>query len=120
MLATMLLGNNPSATVQTFTPNRPDHPFTNRIGLHRQLRRMITVLRSNFRYARVHRFHDITTHSSRTPQENIHDAAPLTPTARAQARPPPIDVGIQASEVSPIPSEDPAHRVPGRCEDAPD
>src|SRR5437870_4404154 len=49
---------------------------------------------------------------------SIRDATRPTPTARARAHPPPIDVGTQILGLSQIPLEDPAHQDPMCCEDA--
>jgi hypothetical protein len=59
-----------------------------------------------------------TTPSLGTTRANIRDATRPLPIGRARAYPPPIDGTTQISGPSHIPSEDPAHQVPARCEDA--
>ena len=60
-----------------------------------------------------------TMHPPGLAQANIRDVSHPRSISQGRAHPPPIDVGTQTSAARQIPSEDPAHQVPVRCEDVP-
>ena len=72
----------------------------------------------------IHAVHDSidlmtpTTSWPRPIRSSIRDASRRAPISRGRAHPPPIDGGSQILGLGQIPSEDPAHRDPTRCEDA--